>query len=301
MRENLISECNAVYAAEGKKRSRVWSVLTAFFTFITPSRLFYRSKKKAKDRLNRTKMICSSNALLRLKSASTMKNLSAKERDAYFPEIRSKSSPKALEDELRKKDYKVGVYTATEGKGGPYQVIKAELKKQIDRLYVKETGDESLNEPLASGEESISQRQRREYREQHPHRKSSECHRQYEELTNAVEKSNLNELAKALYILKHMTEYLKFNTGFGLRRAKSYSSVMDVAAEIGIHEEDVRSFHERLDQSNAVASHNSQLTQRKVFASQLPQPHRPGEEGSEGEGIQDRAAKFRPSKRSSSH
>lgn len=137
--------------------------------------------------------------------------LLASKNSKYYPHLRSSCTPKTLESYLyHDKNYQMLVYP---GKENPYQVIQQEITAQIARI--------SKRTDLVS------------------RKKVATLTRALEASIDELDSAEMNDLQKAIQLVRQLTPILKMNTGFGLVTAESYRSVIKKARSMAIFERDV--------------------------------------------------------------
>lgn len=137
--------------------------------------------------------------------------LLASKNSKYYPHLRSACTPKTLESYLyNDQNYKMHVYP---GKNNPYLVIQEEITAQITRL--------SKKTDLAS------------------RKKVAALTREFNTATEELNRTEMNNLQKAIQLVKQLTPILKINTGFGFVTPESYRAVMKKARNMAVYERDI--------------------------------------------------------------
>jgi hypothetical protein len=211
--DSIVANRIAVVSGDENKNKNIkWKVAAAISAFARKAFLAPR-RKISNDKQLSQHSFCSKFAIEAIKVATCPRsNLPLESIVNYYPNINSSSTPKALESYLfRDKNYSMLV---APGKTNPYYLIKQEINAQINRISLRKD-EASLKKYLL-------------------------LKKSFKEFTEKMKgEENIDDLQKAISLLKAMSPILKINTGFNLSTSTSYKEVRDKARKIGIFTRDI--------------------------------------------------------------
>ncbi len=208
--QKVANNIASIAGNEKENKSIKWKIsvaLSAFFRKATlnPKRTFHE-KNFSKD------SFCSKFVIQAIKIATQHKRDRAlSETLNYYPNIRSSSTTKTLDDYLfNDPNYDMYVYP---GSNNPYTLIKNEIQAQIDRIS-KRTDSNSITKCRLLNTKLI-------------------------EITKILDDADYNNLQKAILLFKSIDSALKIKTTYSLWDSTSYRIVRDKIRKIGIFEKDI--------------------------------------------------------------
>lgn len=208
-------------ATDNQNKNLKYDPITAAGSLFRIPSLNPKRKLPAAKKLS-TQSFCSRFVVQAIKTAASPKSKDAllekdDELTAYYPHLRSITTPKALEAYLYNDTDRYAMFVYP-GKDNPYEVIKREINDQMMRV-AKRTDLASKN-------------------------KAAMLRDMLRKTTKTVERemSDRNSLEKSMYLVKKMTPYLKMNTGFNMTESASYKSVISKAREMAVFERDIQQY-----------------------------------------------------------
>lgn len=204
-----LGDALAQEALKEEHKKLTWSIPTATKALFTVAKLDPKREITKKDH-EAKESFCSQFVIQRLKD-TTAEN--SEWQADYYPNIRSTSTPKALESWLYENaNFQLLVYPGNENL---YEKIKSLIAAEIARLNSNSDVQFEVKKKVIDSE------------------------RKFNMITKKLDNADISNIEKTVALIKTMQALFLTNTGLGVTKPTSYKNIMDAARQRGIFERDI--------------------------------------------------------------